>query len=164
MSTYFFRHKSGLIFFIAVIIILSIATFQRNIVWVNELVFWQDVEKKSSMKPRGYNNLGLNYARIGRLDEAIGKFKTALKLNPSFADAHNNLGNAYAVSGRLNEAIEAYQNHIRLNPNHLDTHYNLGVLYKSMGLRNEAKKEFEIALQLNPNDTSARQALESLGR
>lgn len=156
--------KSGQILFIAAIIAFSIVSFQRNGVWQTEISFWHDVEKKSAMKARGYNNLGLNYARIGRLDEAIREFQFALKLNPFLPDAYNNLGNAYAVSGRLNEAIAEYQKHIMLNPNHLDTHYNLGIIYRNIGLIREARKEFETILRLKPDDADAREILESLGR
>jgi len=47
-----------------------------------------------------HNNLGIIYAKQGRLDEAILEFRVALSLKPDFIDALNNL--------KLNEAIKKY--------------------------------------------------------
>lgn len=43
------------------VVVLSIATYQRNTVWHDEITLWEDVVKKSPNKARGYNNLGNLY-------------------------------------------------------------------------------------------------------
>ena len=44
----------------------------------------------------GHNNLGNALAALGRTDEAIGHYRAALEINPSYAEARSNLE---AVSG-----------------------------------------------------------------
>lgn len=147
---------------IALIILLSIITYFRNIIWDNELTLGEDIIKKSPEKERGHNNLGIVYFKQGRPNEAVEEYLTALNLRPDFAEAHYNLGNVYANQGRLDDAIEEYLITLRLTPDDPDTHYNLGNAYDIKGLKEKAKREFETVLKLRPDDTKARQALESV--
>src|SRR3989337_3823209 len=87
---------------------LSIATYQRNLAWRDELTLWEDVIKKSSNKSRGYNNVGVSYSLQGRIDDATAMYKTALRLKPDYLDAHNNLGNTYSRLGDIDAAIAEY--------------------------------------------------------
>ena len=43
------------------------------------------------------SNMGNAYKDLGRLDEAIRCYTTAIKLRPTFADAYSNLASAYKV-------------------------------------------------------------------
>lgn len=51
--------------------LLGLATYNRNRVWTNELLFWQDAVEKTPNKPIAYHNRGLAYSKMGYLDEAI---------------------------------------------------------------------------------------------
>ena len=53
----------------------------------------------------------------GRFGEAVESYQKAVKLEPSFADAHYNLGNALKQTGDLKKAIESYRAPIAINPN-----------------------------------------------
>jgi protein O-GlcNAc transferase len=41
-----------------------------------------------------FNNLGNAYRELGRLEESINCYRTALRLKPDHPHAYNNLGNA----------------------------------------------------------------------
>ena len=75
------------------------------------------MEKKSSMKARGYNNLGNAYAVSGRLDEAIEAYRNHIRLNPNHLDTHYNLGVLYKSMGLRNEAKKEFEIALQLNPN-----------------------------------------------
>jgi tetratricopeptide (TPR) repeat protein len=51
--------------------VLGAATYSRNRVWTNDLLFWQDAVEKTPNKPIAYHNRGLAYSKLGYIDEAI---------------------------------------------------------------------------------------------
>jgi len=145
---------------IGVLVVLSsFATYQRNFIWKDELTLWTDVIQKSPNKARGHYNLGLAHHDLGRLDEAVREFKTALALKADDADAHINLGKVYKDLGRLEEAVLEYKAAITVNPNHADAHINLGVVYQNLGHLKEAIEEYQRALTLKPDDADAQNNL-----
>lgn len=139
-----------------VILVFSIATYQRNKVWESDLTLWQDVVSKSPTKARGYANLGLSYANRDNWEGAIQQYKKALELTPDFPEALNNLGAAYAHLGRWEEAIPVYQRAVELKPGYALAHNNLGIAYYT-GRRQskEAIEEYQKALSIHPDNADA---------
>lgn len=68
---------------IALVIVLSTMTGQRNKVYHSETAFWQDIVTKNPDNARAHNNLGYAYAREGRPAEAISAYDEAIKLAPN---------------------------------------------------------------------------------
>lgn len=56
---------------------------------------------------------------------AMKCFKTAIEINPTFADAHCNLASIYKDMGNITEAIEFYENALRFKPDFPDAFCNL---------------------------------------
>jgi tetratricopeptide (TPR) repeat protein len=134
---------------------LGIAAHSRNLVWKDEVTLWEDVVSKSPEKARGQHNLGRSYYKQGRTDDAIEKYRIALRLKPDYADPHINLGNAYKKQGLIDSAIEEYKSAIKLKPGYATAYYNLGLAYRKLGRTDEAVKEYKLALSLNPNHVGA---------
>ncbi len=146
------RWRTGVGIGVAVVVILfSVATYQRNRVWNDEISLWADVVQKSPNKARGYINLGAVYREQNRLQEAIQAYKTALTLKPDIADTHYNLGIAYGKLGQVDEAIQAYKTALTLKPDIVDAHYNLGLIYYKQGRLSEAIMALEKAVQIQPD-------------
>ncbi|MFC2002728.1 tetratricopeptide repeat protein, partial [Chloroflexota bacterium] len=61
-------------------------------------------------------NAGVELQEQERLEEAIGEYGEAIRLNPQLTEAYNNRGNAYADLGQFERAIQDYGEAIRLNP------------------------------------------------
>jgi tetratricopeptide (TPR) repeat protein len=59
------------------------------------------------------------------MDDAIGQYQKALRLEPDHALAHNNLGNALLGKGQLDEAINQFQEALHLKPDDADAQNNL---------------------------------------
>jgi tetratricopeptide (TPR) repeat protein len=127
------KEKGVLPIFVIIILALSTATYMRNDVWADSARLWEDVAGKSPDWDRPHNNLGTVYYELGRLDEAMREFQTAVRLNPAYADAHNNLGVVYEHQGRLDEALKEYQASVWLKPNNVDMRNNLEALRNKMG-------------------------------
>ncbi|TAK09642.1 MAG: tetratricopeptide repeat protein [Candidatus Manganitrophaceae bacterium] len=110
------RDKAAAILLLGVLLVFSVATYKRNIVWGEELTLWQDVVTKSPGSQRGHNNLGAFLSKKGELDKAAFHYSKALEINPRFAEAHHNLANTLAKQGRLEEAVQHYLQALQINP------------------------------------------------
>lgn len=79
----------------ALVLVLCLFTYQRNLLYQDQLLLWSDAVAKSSNKARPHNNLGYAYALHGDWDRAIDEFRTAARLDPDFILAQQNLRDAY---------------------------------------------------------------------
>ena len=57
----------------------------------------------------GYSNLGLNYNSVGRWDDAIDSFNTALNLSPGYSGTMYKIGVAQLLKGEPLAALESMQ-------------------------------------------------------
>jgi len=62
---------------------------------------FERVLRLAPQSPEGHNSLGWVLLAQGEVDAAIAHFRTAVKLNPEFAQAHMNLANAFAANRHL---------------------------------------------------------------
>jgi tetratricopeptide (TPR) repeat protein len=148
------------ILFIIAAIVLSFASYERNLVWHNELSLWQDSAAKSH-KWRAYLNLGTEYSKSGLNDNAVAAYKKALVMAPDCAPVHYSLGIIYHNTGSIDLALQElklaleyadiYSPKIK-NPiiTKANAHHKLGLLYYEMGMTETAEKEFRNALKLIP--------------
>jgi len=53
---------------------------------------------------------------MGRMDEAVKEFQTALEYDPDLPEAHFGLGTVYKLQGNKEEAIGAFERFLELGP------------------------------------------------
>lgn len=80
---------------IGLILVLCLCTYQRNLVYQDEISLWSDTIQKSPNKARAHNNLGHAYAMQDNWEMATEKFRMAARLDPDYALAQKNLREAY---------------------------------------------------------------------
>jgi Tfp pilus assembly protein PilF len=102
-----------------------------------------------------FNEQGQKLYQEGKLDQAVEKFETAIRLDPQSVETYRNLGGVYYHQGNLDKARENYQTAIRLNPNLADSHRSLGWVYYGRDEPYLALKEFREAIRLDPNSADA---------
>jgi tetratricopeptide (TPR) repeat protein len=102
-----------------------------------------------------HNNLGNEKYRQAKMDDAIGEYRVAIKLDPGSMIAHYNLGNALRDQGDLNGAIAAYRTAIQIDPGDSKTHTNLGIVLASQGKTDDAITEYRTAINLDPKNADA---------
>lgn len=139
----------------AVAIILSGWTYQRNMVWSDDVSLWEDCVKKSPHKFRQHYSLGIVLARKGNIDDAIKHYRTALKIKPDHAKAYYGLGNALARRGDAEAAIYNYRQALGINPGYFEASYNLGQILLNQGKIGEAIDNYQKALIINSEMTQA---------
>lgn len=147
--------KYILLFSVPAVMLLGLATYQRNSVWQDEITLWRDCVKKSPGKARCHNNLGRAYYKKEMFEEAELEYKSTLSLDPEYVHAYNNLGSVYASMERYEEAAEQYRKGLEINPGFADLWYNLGNVYKVKGNMDEAIQYHQKALSLNPGEARA---------
>jgi Tfp pilus assembly protein PilF len=127
------------------------ASVARNRVWQDDYHLWSDAVSKSPGSDIAHNNLGRAYFEMGRMDDAIERYRVALELNADHAETHNNLGAAFATTGRLEAAERHFLTALRLKPSYSDAHNNIGILYGRRGDRESAIAHFRAALEARPD-------------
>jgi len=135
-------------------ILLGVLTHQRNYVWRNELVLWEDAARKSPRKYRTHAELGDAYLRGGEYRKGATAYQRALELNPYhlLTDAPEKV-----------KALWTEEEIARINPKntlaesyHGGLHNNLGVAYSHLGRFAEALSEYEAAVSFAPLFVQAR--------
>ncbi len=122
-------------------------TFERNKVWQDEIVFWEDVVRKSPHKSRPYDNLAQSYLAAGNSEKAVENLHKALAINPHNAATYTNLGVAYLGLGNNEEALRQFDRALRILSDSGWAWNNRGVVFLNLGNETEAQKSFEEAMK-----------------
>ena len=161
-----YRKKAFQIFALALIVCLaayySYLTIRQNKTWQNPITFYERTLKYVPGSARMHINLGAEYDRAGRREEALAMYKKAIELDPNAsAEAYYNLGLAYYEKGRKEDAVAMYKKALELKP-YAEMYNNIGVTYSDLGRLEEAVAAFKKALEMNPNLPDARRNLAML--
>jgi len=101
-----------------------------------------------------HSGLASTLFEMGRLEEAIPEYRTAIQFVPD-SKLYNNLGLALAATGDIDGAISSYKDAIRHDPRNAEAHYNYGNMLLTMGKPAQAAGEFEKAIKLKPDYVKA---------
>jgi len=116
--------------------------FQRNLVWEDDLLLWEDTISKSPDRDRVAYNLGNVYAKIGAFSEALDLFNRTIVLNPSYVAAYHKRGNIYDDLGSTDRALLEYERVIKMAPAYSEVHYDYGLVYERLGKFPDAAAEY----------------------
>lgn len=129
---------------------LIYSTLEQIGIWKNGFVLWNDViEKHPDRVPVAYNNRGIAFTKMGRLDKAVEDFNTAIALDPSDYLAYVNLGKLYLNIGSLEKSIEYSGRAIVLAPLEPVPYNNRGISYHYAGRHDSALEDFNKAIELD---------------
>jgi len=104
---------------------------------------------------RYYNDRGVAFKRLGKLDDAIADYTRALEMKPDFTNALNNRGVAYLEKGLHAKAVEDFTKAVELGELTSKVYTNRGLAYALMGNQNTALKDFKKAVTVRPVDSRA---------
>ncbi|MBI5196779.1 MAG: tetratricopeptide repeat protein [Nitrospirae bacterium] len=139
----------------AILIVFSIAAYQRNAVWQNEIALWEDIAKKSPGKARVHSNLGSLYITNGMTDKAVSEFQQAVSINPDYIEARKNLITAYINKEALDDALDELITLSNLIPGNANIFTPIGGIYIKKGEPDKAIEYLNQALLLNPQHINA---------
>ena len=72
---------------------------------------------------------GKNLYNQSQYDAAINSFNEAVRIDPSYADAHYWAGRSYEKLNNNNGAVSSYKAALDIQPGHADANFYLGVVY-----------------------------------
>src|SRR5215216_2861187 len=100
---------------------------------------------------------GLCLSQSGQSDASMGRYKDAIRLeptSPAAAHAHYFLGQIYERLDRMEVAIKEYREAVKLNPAYAPARTNLGVAYQQQGQLEMAIPQYREVLKLNPDSVA----------
>ena len=92
---------------------------------------------------------------LGKPDKAIDAFKTAISINPKYAEAYNNIGVILQETGKLDEAVATYTKAISLRHDYAEAYYNIGNSLGEQGKLKEAIKALKRAISIRSDYAEA---------
>jgi Tfp pilus assembly protein PilF len=113
--------------------------------------------KQDKDNPYFHKGLGLAYARLNKLDDAIDELRRALQLNPYYVDVRNDLGTVLLLKGKREEGKRELMTAFNdpTNPTPETSARNLGRAYFEEGRYAEALNWFQTSLARNDSYADA---------
>ena len=102
-----------------------------------------------------WNNKGGSLAALGRHEEAIRCYDTALAIDPRVTQIWNNKGSALSALGRGEEAIQCCDKALAIDPRFVMALRNKGRALHVLGQHEEATRFYDKALAIDPRDAEA---------
>ena len=106
------------------------------------------------------HNLAIFYSKQGQWLQALDRYNTVVKENPSFIMAHYFMGNVYNdrwAQGDAERSIDKYKDVWKLAPNYVQSHHQAGLIYLKWG-EDEKRKADEARQRGDHKTTQAHEA------
>lgn len=134
------------------------STYNRNLAedyYTEEIRKAEDQDINKETISGNYSQRANARAALGKYQEAIADYDTALDLNPQDALTHYNKGLTEIHLGQNKEAIADFDVAIDLNPQFVDAYNDRGIAKSRSGQDKEAIADFDKAIHLDPDSCRA---------
>jgi len=111
----------------------------------------EELVAKYPQDERAHQILGNAYNARQQYDKAIGEYKRAIEIDPSFSPAYNSLGYAYRPLGNNAEAEKAFKKYIELVPKDPNPYDSYAELLMKTGRFDESIEQYRKALSIDPH-------------
>ena len=102
-----------------------------------------------------YNIMGVCFASLNDLGNAVESYQQALTIKPNYAEAHYNLGGTLKNLNELDLSIKSYEKALEINPSYAEAHFNLGSVFQALKKYESAISCYKQVLKVNPFDSDA---------
>ena len=109
-----------------------------------------------------YGNRGLSKWELGRLEDALKDFRSAIALNPGNVPALRGAGSILIELARHEEAMQYLLVAVALAPTDSIVHRRLGSSYYRKGEWEKALKSFQYALSLDSQDEFSQNGIDAV--
>ncbi|MEI7456091.1 MAG: tetratricopeptide repeat protein [Nitrosomonadales bacterium] len=139
---------------------LFMVAMERLSSFSHPVLLWADAEKlvkdRQELPGAGriYYNLGTEWLKLDRPDQAIPDLQLATRLTPKLSAAFGNLGQAYAAVKQYELAIQAYSRAIDLDrelaaPMNYKHYYGRAIALEASGQITAAEADYQVSCRLN---------------
>jgi tetratricopeptide (TPR) repeat protein len=137
------------------LVLLAVTTWRQGHIYRDRETLWLDTLAKDPGCWMAHHNYGLLLQDRGRIDEAIARYREALRLKPDNHRALTNLGVALGEKGRTDEAIARYRQAVLIQPDYAYAHFCLAHALRRNGRLEEAIHHYRQALRIQPQSAPA---------
>jgi cytochrome c-type biogenesis protein CcmH/NrfG len=130
--------------------LLAWRSIEQVHIWRDTMTLLTHALRVNPQSAMSHNNLGLTFAKEGRLNAALTSFQTAVQLRPDLPEAHYNLGKIFTILGRFDDAMAHHNIALHYRPGWAEAHNNLGVTLNAQGQHDAALAQYATALLLKP--------------
>jgi len=134
-----------------ILVALTFLTWQQCGYWKNSVSLFSQTLQVTKDNYLAHNNLGRALSAEGENDEAIGHYREAIAINPSYVDPHYNLADTFVKQNKLDQAIEHLREAVRITPSFAALN-NLGVNLERQLKHEEAIYYYRKALLIEPKN------------
>ena len=133
----------------AIVIVLSILTYQRNKVWASDIALWEDTVQKSPGKYRARFQLAHTYYNNQRYQDAVNQYSEAARLQKPNYDLLVDWALAYDDAGHPEDAVRKLQQAAALEPS-AHVYSQIGMVYAKSARWIDAQQALAQAVKLDP--------------
>jgi tetratricopeptide (TPR) repeat protein len=101
---------------------------------------------------QAFNEMGVEYLKLGKLEDADAAFQGALKIDPESFPASVNRGIANVMMKRYGEAVPMLRKALKSHDQSAVGHYFLGQALANLGLFDDAENELLTSLELGKDE------------
>jgi len=148
-----------LLLLIAITLLYSYLSYQRNRVWQNDGTLWTDTIRKSPLNSRAWNNRGLYFFKKEKYDVAIYNFSKSIELRPTYSEPYSNRGTAYFYIGQYMKSLQDMNKSIELNPKKPDLYMNRSNVHIILKDYKSAIKDIKFLQNSQPEEPHSYSAL-----
>jgi tetratricopeptide (TPR) repeat protein len=134
----------------AILLLFLVTAIRQTSYWRDSLTLWTHTFACTEDNALTRFTLGDALSQQGRTEEAISQYREALRINPTYVDAHINLGIALDQQGQTGEALGQYREAVQINPDRADSHLHLGNALARQRRTEEAIAEYREAVRADP--------------
>jgi len=140
--------------FIGLVLMLSVLTYKRTMVWKDSVTLLSDAIQKSDIDPLMYMGRSQAYNLTGQYQKSIDDCNRFFALNYLYPDVltdagmYYNRGIANYRLGKYNEALNDLNTIIKLQKDYPSALYFRGQVYCKLGNNEQAIKDFTAAIEL----------------
>jgi tetratricopeptide (TPR) repeat protein len=130
----------------------------------NALKYILEAGEKGYKKDNDYfENLGIAYLNVGKLDEGVKILNEILEKKPSDLNVLNMVAEAYYYKGKYKEAIEYWDQILFYDKENAPALYMIGMSYQKMGDKQKGIALCDRAIQMDPNLAAYKQKRMNMG-
>ncbi len=133
-----------------VLLILGIATYNRNFVWSDKVALWEDTAAKSPNKARVQFQLAQAYYEYGACDQALPHYERSAALDPSDYRLYIDWGLDYDCLKQPEQALTKFKRAASMRAT-AHAYSQIGMIYGKEGKSAEALDALATAEKIDPN-------------
>ena len=118
---------------VALVVVLSVVTFQRNMIWGDEEIFWQNTIRIAPLSGKAYAALSEAYRNRGDFSLSVSTAEKGISIAPQEFQLHLNLAKTFTMMGNEDRALIEFEKALRIEPNDFLLIYYLVLLSRERG-------------------------------